>query len=124
MPWKFEIYLAFFIAFGATQIISNLIYLSKKNGIELARRQHKELPDMATSMQVKKKVVCMLLFGILFLAVGLVSSFTRSFHQISIVIVLGMYVAYALAEAIYYKFWKTIGALILSGVLLVIFILW
>ena len=123
MAWKFEIYRAFFVAFGAIQTMSNLIYLLKKNGMEFAKKQHKELPDTATTKQLKAKAVCMLLFGMLFLATGLISSLTGSFSKSSFTIVLGLYAVYALAEAVYYKFWRTVGAFILSGVLFLVFVL-
>lgn len=124
MTWKIEIYRAFFVAFGAMQTISNLIYLFKKNGIILAKNQHKELPDTTTPRQLKVKIICMLLFGVLFLTTGLISNFTRSFYSLSFVIVLGMYTVYALVEAIYYRFWRTIGAFVLSSVLFVVILFW
>lgn len=123
MSWKFEIYRAFFVAFGAMQTISNLTYLLKKNGIDIAKKQHKELPDTASPKQLKTKVICMLLFGILFLATGLISSFTRSFNSLSFAVVLGMYALYALVEAVYYKFWRTVGAFVISSILFIIFVI-
>lgn len=40
ITWKQEIFRAFLLAFGTGQIIANVTYLIKKNGIDLARRQH------------------------------------------------------------------------------------
>lgn len=81
------------------------------------QKKHKELPDTANLKQIKVKAVCMLSFGILFFAIGVISCFTRSFYLLIYTIVLGLYAAYALIEAAYYKFWRTIGAFIISSVL-------
>ena len=43
MSWTHEILRAFFVAFGALQTISNMTYLLKKNGLELARKQHNNI---------------------------------------------------------------------------------
>lgn len=123
MSWKYEIYLAFFVAFGSMQTISNLIYLLKKNGIVIAKKQHKELPCTASPKQLKVKVICMLLFGILFFTIGLTSCFTRSFNSLSFAVVLGMYAIYALVEAVYYNFWRTVGAFVISSILFIAFLL-
>jgi len=120
MTWTFEIIRAFFVAFGAMQTISNFNYLLKKNGLESAKKQHKELPDNTTNKQIKVKTICMFSFGILFLITGLFSYFTRSNYELSFIIVLGAYTIYALIEAIYYRFWRTFGAFIISAVLLLV----
>lgn len=117
MTWIPEIIRAFFVAFGAMQTISNFAYLLKKNGLELAKKQHRELPDSITYKQIKTKTICMFLFGILFLTIGLFSYFTRSYYVYSFIIVLGIYMLYALTESVYYRFWKTFGAFMLSTVL-------
>lgn len=120
MSWIFEIIRAFFVAFGAMQTISNFTYLSKKSGLELAKKQHKELPDNTTNKQIKVKTICMFSFGILFLSTGLFSYFTRSYYELSFIVVLGAYTIYALIEAVYYRFWRTFGALIISVILLLV----
>lgn len=120
MSWKNEIIRGMFVAFGAMQTIQNLTYLLKENGLESARKQHRELPDNITEKQIRAKVICMCLFGILFLATGLFSYFTRSYYELSFILVLVAYVLYALIEAVYYRFWKTFGALILSVILLLV----
>lgn len=120
MSWKFEIIRAFFVAFGAMQTISNVTYLLKKSGLELAKKQHKELPDNITNKQLKVKTICMFSFGVLFLAASLFPYLTRSYYELSFIIVLGAYTLYALIEAVYYRFWRTFGAFIISAILLVV----
>ncbi len=53
MSLIYEIIRAFFVAFGAAQTISNSSYLLKKNGLEFARKQHKELPSYALINRLK-----------------------------------------------------------------------
>lgn len=120
MSWTSEIIRAFFVAFGAMQTISNCIYLLKRDGFELARKQHKELPDNISNKQIKLKTICMFLFGILFFITGLFSYLTHSYYELSFIIILSVYTLYALIEAIYYRFWRTFGALIASTILLLV----
>jgi uncharacterized membrane-anchored protein len=123
MSWANEIIRAVFVAFGAMQTVSNATYLLKKNGFEFAKKQHKELPDNTTNKQIKVKTICMFSFGILFLATGLFSYFTRSYSGLGFIIVLSAYTLYALIEVIYYKFWRTFGAFIISAILLLVALL-
>ena len=120
MQWVFELVRAFFVAFGAMQTISNSTYLLKNNGLELAKKQHKELPDNTTSRQLRVKTICMLSFGVVFLSTGLFSYFARSKYELCFIIVLGAYALYALIEATYYKFWRTFGAFLVSAILFTI----
>lgn len=80
---------------GRTSLFRSFTYLLKENGYELARKQHKELPDHTPNKQMKVKTVCMFSFGILFLTTGLFSYFTRSYHELSFLIVLGAYTLYS-----------------------------
>ena len=123
MTWVYEIFRAFFVAFGAMQTISNFIYLLKSNGLESAKKQHKELPDHTTNKQIKAKTICMFLFGILFLSTGLFSYLSHSYYEFGFIFTLGAYTLYTLVEAIYYRFWRTFGAFILSAILLLILVL-
>lgn len=117
MPWIYEIYRAILVAFGTTQTILNLYYLSKKNGMELAAKQHAELPKTATIKQLKIKTTMMLLFGVIFLAAGLFAYFTHSFPKSTVSFILITFAIYAIVEAAYYRYWKTTGFAIL-GILL------
>lgn len=117
---KFEIIRAFFVVFGFLQTIANTIYLTKKNGIELAKKQHRELPDTITDKQMKAKTICMFAFGILFFVISLFSYFTQTDDGLIFIIVSGIYMLYSLIEAVYYRFWKTTGAFIISLILLLI----
>lgn len=120
MSWASEIIRGFFVAFGAFQTIANFIYLSGKNRLELAKKQHMELPDNTTTKQLRVKTRCMFSFGILFLATGLFSYFTHSYYALSFIIVMSAYTLYALIEAVYYRFWRTTGAFIISVILLLV----
>ncbi len=62
----------------------------------------------------------MLSFGVLFLAIGLFSYFTRSYVKLNFIITLGAYMVYALIEAMYYKYWKVYGALAIAATLFLI----
>jgi hypothetical protein len=123
MSWTSQIIRAFFVAFGAMETISNSTYLLKQNGFELAKKQHKELPVNISNKQIKVKTLCMFLFGILFLITGLYSYITHSYYELSFIIVLSAYTLYALMEAVYYRFWRTFGAFIMSIILLFITLL-
>lgn len=79
MEWKLEIYRAIFVAFGATEVLTNLRYLIRENGIELARKQHQELPKEITHRQMKAKVILMFVFGLLFMVLN-------SYHLIRVTI--------------------------------------
>jgi len=120
MTWKIEIIRAFFVAFGAMQSIANLTYLLKEDGTALAKNQHRELPDNVTCKQLRIKVICMLSFGVLFLIIGLISYFTRSYYKFSFIIAIGVFTLYVLFEAFYYKYWRTTGAFFISTILLLI----
>ncbi|WP_040948257.1 hypothetical protein [Gorillibacterium massiliense] len=117
MSWTVEIIRGFFVAFGALQTITNFIYLSRKKGLDLARNQHRELPDHTTRKQVRVKTICMFSFGILFWATGLFSYFTHSYYELSFIIVMGAYTLYAMIEALFYRYWRTFGTVIISVLL-------
>lgn len=121
MTWKEEIFRAFLLAFGSLQIITNLRYLTKNDGVELARRQHQELPSDTSRTKMKIKVICMFLVGIMFFTVSLISYIFHSFYDTAIFISLVIFSIYALLEALYYKYWKTTGFAIVTLVLLIIY---
>lgn len=54
-------------------MLTNLRYLIRENGIELARKQHQELPKDITHKQMKVKVILMFVFGLVFLVNGLIA---------------------------------------------------
>lgn len=123
MSWKFEIFRAFFTAFGAFETISNASYLLLNNGMKLAKKQHGELPLNVTKKQLKIKVICMLTFGILFLAAGLSSYITHSFKYLVSLLILILFAVYASIEACYYKYWHTIGFSCLAIFVLILFLI-
>lgn len=123
MEWKLEIYRAFFVAFGAFESFTNLSYLTKINGIQLARKQHKELPEIVSDRQMKAKVTAMFLFGLVFLINGLYSYYMHAVNLLSFTVNLSFFCIYAFLESLYYRYWKTFGFFLLSTVLLIVFLL-
>lgn len=123
MEWKLEIYRAFFVAFGAFESFTNFSYFTKKNGIRLARKQHKELPENVSDRQIKAKVTAMFLFGLAFLFNGLCSYYVHAVNSLSFTVNLSLFCIYAFSESLYYKYWKTFGFFLLSTVLLIVFLL-
>jgi hypothetical protein len=121
MTWKEEIFRAFLLAVGSLQIITNLSYLLKNEGIELARRQHQELPSDTSNTKMKIKVICMFLVGVMFFAVSLISYIFHDFYEEAIFTSLIIFSIYALVEALYYKYWKTTGFAIVTLILLLIY---
>lgn len=123
MTWKQEIFRAFLLAFGTGQIIANVIYLIRKNGLDLARRQHQELPSNASDMMMKIKVICMLIAGIMFFIVSSISYISHSYYNVIMLVSLILFSIYAIGEALYYKYWKTVRFAIVTLILLSIYIL-
>lgn len=118
MSWKQEIFRALLLAFGAGQVIANLKYLIKKDGISLARNQHQELPSNVSDKKMRTKVICMLLVGVMFSTVSLSSYISRSYSNTIILGSLIIFSIYGIVEASYYKYWKTTGFAIVSLILL------
>ena len=52
MTWGQEIFRALLLTFGVTEIITNMSYLTRKNGLDLARKQHGELPPRLPSVNL------------------------------------------------------------------------
>lgn len=118
MTWKQEIFRALLLAFGTGQIIANVTYLIKKNGIDLARKQHQELPEDVSDKKMKIKVICMLIVGVMFFIVASISYILHSYFNDVIFDSLIIFSIYAVVEALYYKYWKTFGLAIVSLFLL------
>lgn len=120
MSWKYEIYRCFFIALGMFEIITNFTYLIKKDGMNLARKQHGELPKGISKTKIKLKVCCMFIYGILFFIGGLVAFINKSVNSTMYEVILILFSIYAVCEAMHYKYWKTVSfaciSLILTGV--------
>lgn len=122
MTWKQEIFRALLLAFGSGEIIANITYIIKRDGISSARKQHQELPDNVSDNNMKIKVICMLLAGVIFFIVSLSSYISHSYHNNIILGSLVLFSLYAACEALYYKYWKTSGFAIVSIILLVCYI--
>ena len=123
MTWGQEIFRALLLTFGMTEIISNISYLAKKNGLELARKQHGELPPNLPSGKIKSKVIFMLLIGIIFFVAALSSFILHKYIAAVILIPSILFCLYAIIEAFYYKYWKTFGFAFVTILLLITSIL-
>ena len=109
MSWKYEIFRCFFLAFGMFEVISNLTYLIKNNGLDLAIKQHGELPKGISKNKIKLKVCCMFIYGVLFFIVGLISFINKSVNSTMYIVILILFSIYSICEAMYYRYWKTIS---------------
>jgi hypothetical protein len=122
MGWKIEIYRSFFIAIGSIELICNARYLLGKNGLDNARKQHRELPSNVSDRQIKVKTILMFFWGAVFFLMGLLSYVFHQSLEGAFILCLSIFTIYACVEAIYYKFRNTFGFAILSIALLLIYI--
>lgn len=113
-----EILRAFLLAFGITEIITNTVYLLKENGLDLARNQHRELPENISYKKIKLKVVIMLLFGIVFFITSLSTYVLHRYISNMIFITLILFSIYGIIEFLYYRYWKTFGFAIVTILLM------
>lgn len=118
MNWGQEILRAFLLAFGITEIITNTVYLFKENGLDLARKQHGELPENISYKKIKLKVVIMLLFGIVFFITSLSTYVLHRYTSNMIFITLILFSIYGIIEFLYYRYWKTFGFAIVTILLM------
>jgi len=123
MTWGQEIFRALLLTFGVTEIITNMSYLTRKNGLDLARKQHGELPPRLPSVKIKLKVKFMLLFGIIFFVAALSSFILHKYIAAVILVPSILFCLYAIIEAFYYKYWKTFGFAFVTILLLITSIL-
>ena len=119
MTWGQEIFRALLLTFGMTEIITNISYLARKNGLELARKQHGELPPKLPSEKIKLKVIFMLLFGILFFVAALSSFILHKYIAVVISVPAILFCFYGVTEALYYRYWKTFGFAFVTILLLI-----
>ncbi len=123
MTWGQEILRALLLTLGATEIITNLCYLTRKNGLELARKQHGELPNNISNKQIKIKVICMLLSGIAFFGSSLLCYILHKYLHNIILMTTILFSLYGIIEALYYRYWKTICFAFVTILLLICSIL-
>ena len=123
MSWGREILRAFLLAFGIMEILANLTFLSRENGLVSARKQHSELPPQIPDHKIRVKAVLMLLFGCIFFAVSLFSYLVHKYIPVLFTIPSGLFCIYAILEAFFYRYWKTFGFAAVSILLMVISII-
>lgn len=109
MTFGQEIFRSLLLVFGITEIITNLSYLITQNGLDLARKQHGELPPKISCKKIKLKVLCMLFFGIVFFVVSLSSYILHRYIHTIILIPSILFCFYGIIESLYYRYWKTFG---------------
>jgi len=109
MTWGQEIFRALLLTFGVIEIITNLTYLTKENGLDLARKQHGELPGNISNKNIKVKVLCMLSFGIAFFVSSLLCYILHKYLHNIIFMTSVLFLLYGIIEALYYRYWKTFG---------------
>lgn len=109
MTWKQEIFRAFLLAFGTMEIILNLKFLIKENGMNFARKWHKEIPNNLPDKNMRVKVICMFLVGIMFFSVSLISFIMHKYFDWMIFGSLMIFSVYAIVEALYYRYLNTFG---------------
>lgn len=117
MTWGQTIFRALLLALGVSEIITNLTYLLKNNGLELARKQHGELPQNISNKKIKIKVICMLSFGFILFLSSLLCYILHTYLHDIILIALVLFSLYGIIEATYYKYWKTFGFALLTVIL-------
>lgn len=123
MTWKQEIFRAFLLAFGTMEIILNLKFLLKENGIKLARKWHQEIPHNLPDKNMKVKIICMLLSGVMFLVVSLISFIMHKYFDWMILDSLIVFSVYAIVEALYYRYLNTLGFASVTIALIGIYVL-
>lgn len=116
-----QMFIGLFIVFGLFEMITNTVYSLKVDGLVLAVKQHREVPPSATQKQMKVKVKIMLLVGILFFVTGIMAFINPFLATMPMFIVLALFSAYTLMEALYYKYALAFALAGLAGVLLVIY---
>lgn len=109
MTWIQEILRALLLSIGVFESITNLSFLSRENGLTFARKQHTELPKDISEKNIKIKVVLMLLFGIAFTLISVISYVMHGYLKYVTIGILALFAIYGISEAAYYKYWKTMG---------------
>jgi hypothetical protein len=109
MTWGQEILRAVLLTFGFMEVFTNASYLLKKQGMQLARKQHGELPSGIADNGIRIKVICMLAFGSIFFAAALSSYIIHRYIQLPILVIAILFSVYGVIEAFCYKYWKTWG---------------
>ncbi len=127
MGWTEYILRAFFVAFGAAEIISNLHHLLKKDASKIAssaKKQHQEMPLDLNDYHFVVKAILMLIFGCIFLVSGLLMCINRSFYHnlsMTIMIMLGLYGV--IQGTIYRRCWRSLMAIFIYSLPLIIYLI-
>ncbi|KOF56519.1 MULTISPECIES: hypothetical protein [Clostridium] len=98
-------------------------FLFNENGIKLARKWHQEIPHNLPDKNMKFKVICMLLSGIMFLTVSLISFIMHKYFNWMIFESLIIFSVYAIVETLYYRYLNTFGFASVTIAFIIIYIL-
>ncbi len=109
------------LVFGLFEVINNIKYLKVEDGIKLGYNQHFEIPSSVSMSVMKKKIITMLVVGIIFL-----TCFSMTFIFVDYVreIVLATYIVYtvfAWGETLYYR--THLKAYVLASALTILVVL-
>jgi hypothetical protein len=91
--------------------------------LDLARKQHGELPANISNKKIKIKVICMLLSGIALFGSSLLSYMLHMYLHNIILMTSLLFSLYGITEALYYRYWKTTGFALVTILLLIFSIL-
>lgn len=126
MGWTEYIFRAFFVTFGAVEIISNLYHLLRRDVNQIAysaKKQHRELPLDLGDNHFVAKAILMLIFGLIFLVSGLVMCINKTFyHNVSMIIMI-LFGLYGVSQGVIYRrCWRSLMAMFIYCLPLVIYI--
>lgn len=92
------------LAFGIFELSTNIVYLSKSNGIKMAYNQHRELPPTVNTNCMRGKVIIMMIVGLMFIICAASAFFLPYNSKNAITVAFAIYCAYTWIEAIGYKY--------------------
>ena len=126
MGWTEDIFRAFFVTFGAAEIISNLYHLSKRDLGQIAnysRKQHSEIPLESGDRHFVVKAVLMLIFGFTFLVAGVVMSIKKTlYYNVSMIIMIVLALYGIIQGVVDRKCWRSLMAIFIYSLTLIIYI--
>jgi sterol desaturase/sphingolipid hydroxylase (fatty acid hydroxylase superfamily) len=117
----------FFIILGAFEVISNTYHLtrgSKERIGHTAKKQHQELPNNLSAEHYVAKAIVMLIFGVVFLALGVLTLLSGQFLYWPALTTMIALILYSLIQAVMYrKTWSVWTAVLAHSLPLIVYIL-
>jgi hypothetical protein len=116
----------FLIILGAFEVISNTYHLTRGSQERIgnsAKKQHGELPKNLSAEHYVAKAIIMLIFGVVFLAVGGLMLLKRKFLYGPAMATMIALILYSLIQAVMYrKIWSVWTAVLVYSLPLVVYI--